>query len=125
MAELIRALTYLRSAGVFTAMIYLQEAHADDVWPLGYGVRSHASLEDRLAACKAFLSRHKDLEESLQAVAVDVMDDAFLHAYGAWPERYFLAELSGVVAWASVVSNDAALSNSTVNALDGVCALSR
>jgi hypothetical protein len=27
--------------------IYLAEAHADDVWPLGYGVNLSKSIEDR------------------------------------------------------------------------------
>jgi len=87
-------------------MVYLQEAHADDLWPLGYGVQSHRTLEDRLGACKAFLGRHIDFREQLQAVAVDTMDDHFLHTYGAWPERYYLIDVtSGHVTWASTITN--------------------
>lgn len=106
MAELTRTLQYLRSANVFTAMVYLQEAHADDLWPLGYGIRSHSSLTQRLNACRNFLEKHVDLQRLLQTVAVDTMDDRFLHTYGAWPERYFVVELSGRVIWASPFSNN-------------------
>lgn len=120
MAELLPTLTDLRSAGIFTAMVYVHEAHADDVWPLGYGIKSHRSLPDRLEACRAFLAKHTELEGLLNAVAVDSMDDAFLHNWGAWPERYFLADISGEVTWASTASEDIAFSNRTANALSDV-----
>lgn len=106
MAELTETLARLQGTGVWTAMVYLQEAHADDLWPLGYGIQSHRSVEDRLSACRAFLSRHKDLKEGLQAVAVDTMDDHFLHTYGAWPERYYMIDvISGQVVWASNIGD--------------------
>jgi len=82
-------------------MVYLQEAHADDMWPLGFGIRKHTNLSDRMTACRSFLGRHKELEASLDALVVDTMDDAFLHEYAAWPERYYIADLSGRVCWAS------------------------
>ena len=28
-------------------MIYLAEAHADDIWPIGYGINSTKSVEER------------------------------------------------------------------------------
>mmetsp|Transcript_16460 Transcript_16460/g.34412 ORF Transcript_16460/g.34412 Transcript_16460/m.34412 type:complete len:117 (+) Transcript_16460:938-1288(+) len=82
-------------------MVYLQEAHADDLWPLGYGISSHATLHDRISACSKFLEDHREFCELLHGVALDAMDDRFLHTFGAWPERYFLADLSGKVLWAS------------------------
>lgn len=123
MAELTKTLVHLQSLGVFTAMVYLQEAHADDLWPLGYGIHRHTCLWDRLGACQAFLRKHLDLVASLDAIVVDNMDDGFLHTYGAWPERYFLADLSGKVLWASTVSNDETMRDSTVRALDSIRAL--
>ena len=27
--------------------IYIQEAHADDFWPLGYGIKSPKTIEER------------------------------------------------------------------------------
>jgi len=111
MAELTDTITKLQAAGVFTAMIYLQEAHADDLWPMGYGVQSYSTIHDRLRACESFLDKHSNLKGLLDAVAVDTMDDEFLHTFGEWPERYFLANLSGNVVWASTVSNDETLEN--------------
>lgn len=101
MPQLIETVQHLRSIGMFTALVYLQEAHADNLWPLGYGIRSHDSSSDRINACSTFLGKHAGLRDSLHAVAVDTMDDGFLHKYGAWPERYFLADVSGRVLWAS------------------------
>jgi len=77
-------------------LVYLHEAHADDVWPLGYGVKNPTSLAERWAQCDALVARLRlDVE-----VFVDGMDNAFLHAHGAWPERYFFVE-QGAVVWAS------------------------
>lgn len=111
MAELTNIINILQGAGVFVAMIYLQEAHADDLWPLGYSVQSHSTIDGRLRACKNFLDNHPALNGLLDTVAVDTMDDEFLHSFGAWPERYFLVNLSGDVVWASTVSNDETLEN--------------
>jgi len=105
MAELIELLRHLRVSGVFCAMVYLQEAHADDIWPLGYGIKKHSSLEGRIEACQAFLSKHQALREALDYVVVDAMDDSFLHTYGAWPERYFFASREGVIEWASTTGS--------------------
>lgn len=101
MSELIDLLRFLRNAGFFCAMIYLQEAHADDLWPLGYGVQSHKEIAERLGAFKKFLSRHPALSQSLDATAVDDMDDSFLHSYGAWPERYYFVSPAGRFEWES------------------------
>jgi len=111
MAELTNIINILQGAGVFVAMIYLQEAHADDLWPLGYSVQSHSTIHGRLRACKTFLDKHPALNGLLDMVAVDTMDDEFLHTFGAWPERYFLVNLLGDVVWASTVSNDETLKN--------------
>lgn len=101
MAELINLLAYLRNTGIFCGMVYLQEAHADDVWPLGYGTRSHANIEDRISTCKSFLDSYSDLKSMLNVVAVDSMNDNVTHGLGAWPERYFLSNLAGEIFWAS------------------------
>jgi len=105
MTELISLLAFLRCAGYFCAMIYLQEAHADDVWPLGYGIQSHKELADRLGACEGFLKRYPALRQVLDAAVVDDMDNSFLHAYGAWPERYYLVSEEGQVEWESAFND--------------------
>jgi len=112
MSQLLRLLNNLRRADIFCAMVYLQEAHADDLWPLGYGKQSHSCIEDRLLALDTFLGEHPRLEGALQGVAVDTIDDHFLHHYGAWPERYYLTDLSGQVSWASDPVLEATYTNS-------------
>jgi len=86
-------------------MVYLHEAHADDVWPLGYGIKKHSTLEDRIKACRVFMNRHQTLREALDAVVVDTMDNSFLHTYGAWTERYYVVNREGVVEWASTTGS--------------------
>jgi hypothetical protein len=44
-------------------MVYLAEAHADDVWPLGYGINSPKTTEERWTNCNKFLSKHKGLKD--------------------------------------------------------------
>lgn len=105
MTELINLLGFLRNAGYFCAMIYLQEAHADDFWPLGYGIQSHKELADRLGACEGLLNRYPALLQALDAAVVDDMDDSFLHAYGAWPERYYFVSEEGQVEWESAFND--------------------
>lgn len=102
MTELVRLLNELTNARVFCGMVYLQEAHADDLWNLGYGIKSHSSVKDRRQACLNFLAKHQALKRSLQVVALDTLDDSFLHRYGAWPERYFFVKTStGQITWTS------------------------
>lgn len=120
MAELIQTMQRLRAAGVFVAMVYLQEAHADDLWPLGYGILSHSTIDERIGACRRFLDKNSGFSGLLQGVAVDTMDDHFLHTYGAWPERYFLTDISGRVLWASATGDDESQDNRTSNALHQV-----
>ena len=45
MDELITLLEKLDKVKV--VMIYLHEAHADDIWPLGYGIKSAKSIDER------------------------------------------------------------------------------
>ena len=32
-------------------MIYIHEAHADDIWPLGYGINSAKNIKERFINC--------------------------------------------------------------------------
>lgn len=90
-------LAALRERGVAVYFVYLAEAHADDVWPLGYGISAHRDLADRWAHAEAFLDRHVSLRAAVDGVFVDAMEDPFLHRNGAWPERYFLVRDGAVV----------------------------
>mmetsp|Transcript_90310 Transcript_90310/g.188851 ORF Transcript_90310/g.188851 Transcript_90310/m.188851 type:complete len:122 (-) Transcript_90310:266-631(-) len=105
MTALIDAVRRLKQAGVYTVFIYLQEAHADDYWPLGFGIKSHSNMSDRVAACNRYLQGQKDFARSVDEIVLDTMDDSFLHTFGAWPERYFLADLNGKILWNSNCDN--------------------
>jgi hypothetical protein len=73
--------------------VYIQEAHADDSWPIGteecFAIpRQHATLQDRLAAIAK-------LKTSLPSLAnlptyADSMHNDFQTLYGAWPTRFYL-----------------------------------
>lgn len=79
----------------------MQEAHADDLWPLGFGIQSHKNIEERHRACSVFLERQPAFKAELGTVAVDSMNDQFLKSYSAWPERYYLVDLEGSILWSS------------------------
>jgi hypothetical protein len=39
-------------------MIYLEEAHADDTWPMGYGIQSAKTLDDRINNCNNLMEKY-------------------------------------------------------------------
>jgi hypothetical protein len=67
--------------------IYLKEAHAQDVWPLGqhFCVDDHKSVEDRIAAAKKYTDKFK----FQIPMVVDGMGNEFLFTYLAHPERFY------------------------------------
>lgn len=80
--------------------IYIEEAHAKDDWSLPAGVNPggedivmHRSLDDRLAAARAFV---QDFSYPVRMV-VDSMADEALLGYEASPERLFVVERGVVV----------------------------
>jgi len=111
MDSLLALLAELCTARIQLIFVYVREAHSDDSWPLGYGIKDHRNLEDRWAACDALLEKYPALRETLDNVVVDCMDDDFLHNNGAWPERYFFVDKQGTTLWAS----DVAMEDSSVS----------
>lgn len=87
-------------------MIYLAEAHADDVWPLGYGILSAKTIEERKERCRTMLEKYPKLESKLDAIFVDTMSNDFIEKTGAWPEAYFFADKDGKALWKSVIENN-------------------
>jgi len=106
LTEVLALAAELQQHGVFCALVYLHEAHADDVWPLGFGVANPTTLAERWARLDALATR-ADLAQ-LDAICCDGMDNAFLRSHGAWPERYFLVEDQQVV-WSNDLWNGAML----------------
>ncbi len=78
--------------------IYIREAHAIDGWDIGSEnrVRDPRTLEERrqiAGQCEI------TLEYGIRTY-VDEMDDAVMSAYAAWPERLYLVDREGRVAYA-------------------------
>ena len=85
-------------------MIYIAEAHADDVWPLGYGINQAKSLQERHTNCQELLAQQPQLADLVDAVFLDNMENEFSLKTGAWPEGYFIADKQGSVQWKCTVS---------------------
>ncbi len=78
--------------------IYIREAHAIDGWDIGSENRLHdpRNLEERrqiAGQCEM------TLEYGIRTY-VDEMDDAVMSAYAAWPERLYLVDREGCIAYA-------------------------
>lgn len=82
-------------------MVYLAEAHAADVWPLGFDINQPKEISERNQNCKNLLRRFPALRDSLDAVFLDNMNNEFNFITGAWPEKYFLADDEGNCIWKS------------------------
>ena len=81
--------------------VYIAEAHAVDEWQLPANLdddvllRQHTTLDDRRAAARAGVERLG----LTMPVLVDGMDDAVSAAFAAWPERLYVAEPGGRLAY--------------------------
>jgi hypothetical protein len=82
--------------------VYIAEAHATDGWQMqsnvdeGVLVANHVTIEDRFAAARAGVERLG----LTMPVLVDRMDDAAGNAFAAWPERIYVVDTAGRVAYA-------------------------
>ena len=83
------------------AFVYIAEAHAVDEWQLqanldeGVLLRQHVALEERFAAARRGVERLG----LTMPVLVDGMDDAVSEAFAAWPERLYVADRGGRLAY--------------------------
>jgi len=70
--------------------VYIAEAHATDIWPLGNHVTlpSHQSIEDRTNAANLLVSKFN----CKIPILMDKMEDTFDRAYAVWPERYYVIQ---------------------------------
>ncbi len=83
--------------------VYVEEAHARDVWPLASNVKANVVYETpRTAAERAGIAK-----TCMQALAVrmpilvDDMENRTVDAYAAWPTRMYVIDPSGAVAYKS------------------------
>ena len=75
-------------------IVYCQEAHAIDEWPIGskYEIMQHKVLKDRFDVAKLFIA---DFEYSGK-VLIDKMDNEFQTVYSSWPTKYYLIKNSKI-----------------------------
>jgi hypothetical protein len=84
-------------------VIYIQEAHPSDAWQMASNVRENVvfatpkSLADRDQVAGACVRK---LGIEIPAL-VDGFDDSVERAYTAWPDRLYVLDREGRVAWKS------------------------
>ena len=81
--------------------MYIAEAHAVDGWQTqsneeaGIRVLQHATLDDRLGEARVTGERLG----LTMPVLVDGMDDAVSEVFAAWPERIYIVDSGGRIAF--------------------------
>jgi len=70
--------------------IYIEEAHAQDEWPLGKREchNQPKALEERINLAKLYITKY----HSEIPILVDDMDNNFEKSYASWPDRYYVIE---------------------------------
>ncbi|MCP9485491.1 MAG: hypothetical protein MSC30_06500 [Gaiellaceae bacterium MAG52_C11] len=82
-------------------IVYIREAHPEDGWVLADNRRDNialadpTSLEERAAAAEACVVRLR----TRIPVLLDDVDDAVALAYGGWPDRLYLIDRDGRIAF--------------------------
>lgn len=84
-------------------LIYHAEAHADDSWPMGFGILQPKCLTERIANCQKLLEQFPSLKSKIDGIFLDNMNNDFLNETGSWPESYFFTDSSGKALWKSEV----------------------
>jgi len=77
-------------------MVYLEEAHASDEWPiyqLEEDIPQHRTLDARLAVAERFRDDF-DVAPEL-TLYVDSIENEFNCAFASWPFRFWVIELGG------------------------------
>ena len=87
-------------------LVYIAEAHADDVWPLGYGINQTRTLDERRGQCSQFLQKWRSLENLIDHVFLDNMENEFVQKTGCWPEGYLFANKDGLCEWKCLLGED-------------------
>ena len=84
-------------------MVYIEEAHASDVWQVAVNERNElvfavpSSIEERAELAVVCI---RDLGIEFPAV-VDSFDNSVEEAYTAWPDRLYVVDVEGRVAYKS------------------------
>ena len=91
---------------VKTIFVYLQEAHADDIWPLGFDITNPKTIDERKQNCTSLLNKFPALQAHLDGVFVDNMNNDFNCLTGVWPEAYMFADANGVALHKSQIATE-------------------
>ena len=96
-------------------IVYCQEAHASDEWPIGskYSIKQHVGLEDRFAATQLFIKEFDYKGD----VFVDTMNNDFQTAYSSWPTKYYLIK-NGIIEYISHPKDATFTFDGIIDALD-------
>jgi len=85
--------------------VYIKEAHPTDEWQMSSNERDGVcypqprTLDDRIAIVRDFTARYSYRVPML----VDRTDNAADEAYAAWPERLYVIDERGIVAYKGAV----------------------
>eukprot|EP00656_Telonema_subtile_P037904 TRINITY_DN4233_c0_g2_i2.p4 TRINITY_DN4233_c0_g2~~TRINITY_DN4233_c0_g2_i2.p4 ORF type:complete len:135 (+),score=39.60 TRINITY_DN4233_c0_g2_i2:1641-2045(+) len=74
-------------------MVYLEEAHASDEWPiyqLEQDIPQHKTLPERLGVANKFLQDF--CQECPLQLVVDSIDNQFNQVFASWPFRFWVLE---------------------------------
>jgi iodothyronine deiodinase-like protein len=82
-------------------VVYIAEAHAEDGWQTtsnrqeGVVIKQHTTIGERRAAA------HRCARELAITIPmlIDGMDDAACKAFSAWPERIYIIDREGTIAY--------------------------
>jgi len=70
-------------------VVYIAEAHASDVWPLGNAIciPDHKTIEDRIKAAKKHILEDRKCGIP---ILVDTISNEFDYQFNSWPERFYI-----------------------------------
>jgi type I thyroxine 5'-deiodinase len=83
-------------------LIYVVEAHPEDEWQLDSNLTDgviYSQPKEFVERVRIATEMLRDLQISIPTL-VDSMDNAAANAFAAWPERIFVADAQGKIAYA-------------------------
>ena len=107
-------ITSCQSVNASLCIIYIEEAHAQDEWPIRSATQTVDGkpilynkaivLDDRLIAAQDF-KRDYNVDSSKCNLVVDHIDNGFQNLYASWPIRWYVLSASSGLADAKVTLN--------------------
>lgn len=95
-----------RPRGVAVTIVYIREAHARDVWPIGDDISSAVTAPRTNAErCRLALQMCKALSLDLP-VLVDPVEDSFESSFAPWPFRFYVVDREARLRYKSQPTKD-------------------